>query len=103
MKLEKDGSRLHGVGVVSLLVLGVALVSGCQRRELPPPESPVASAPLSGVRPSPDLTGASDHSGAPAIGALQASQPTGGAKVGGAPQSTGGDGAASAPQRAASS
>jgi len=102
MKLEEQGLRSHGVGAMALLVLGVALVSGCQRRELPPPESPVASAPLSGVRPSPDLTGASDHTGAPAIGALQASQPTGGAKVGGAPQSTGGDGAASAPPPPAS-
>ena len=97
----KTFTRGYAACALSLLALAASLVSGCQRRETPPaapsPAPHAASAPLAGITPSPDLTGASDKSGPPALGALEAGQAKGGAKVGGAPQATGGDGAASAP------
>jgi hypothetical protein len=85
------------------------LGSGCGRTPPPTPvaidlqrnQSASASAPIAGVVPVASKTpAASDRPGVAAIGAIEAGQAKGGAKMGGAPQATGGaDGPASAPAR----
>lgn len=102
-------SSLPTLACSALLALTAVATSGCDKAKAPETpttssaSSAAASGPLPGVVASPDLTGASDRSGAPAVGAMEAGQASGGHKVGGSAQATGGDGSAGhAPASAAS-
>lgn len=76
------------------LLAGVIALAACEPRKVPEPKVGESS-PLQGITPSTDLKGASDHMGAPAVGALSASQ-AGAAPSTRTPQTTAGDGVAPA-------
>jgi len=86
----------------ALALAGLLVLSGCDRGGTPPAESSAASAPTpsavvpqSGNLPPPE-TAHGPAEGATAIGGPSSNQDGGGAKTGGAPAPTGGDGAAPA-------
>src|SRR6218665_2143150 len=80
----------HRPALLGAAMLAAFMLAACEPRKLPEPKVG-ESTPLQGITPSSDLKGASDHTGAPAIGGLSASQ-AGAAAGGRSPQATGGDG-----------
>ena len=106
-----QATRASGLAPTAILGLICAIACvGCDRVEPPRPiasrtGSQGASAVVGGVVPiASETLAASDRPGAAALGAIEAGQAVGGAKLGGAPERTGGaEGAASVPARTSAS